>query len=435
MKNVGGTSFTSLRLIIGTTSPSASYVIESIDGVIQQGTVSLNSPTTVDISSDFQIVGSDFENREKGIHIYTTNDEEIFVIGENFIQPFNHGVFLAYPCLTFETENGFEYFVISTEATGTLASQVVVVGCENETKVQVMPTQLISLPTNLQEASSTSASIEAGMTSSELTLNQMQTLLVSSTDDLTGTKIVSNKPLTVIAGHECASVPFFSTGCEPIAYQIPPSLTWGTSFLIGAFDGRDPEAGSVFRLLTTEETPIIITCGNSEPTGIPSVTSVFEFSTNQYCFLRSSKPILVVQLSVSGSIDNRGDPAAALVSPIDQYVNKVSFVSLQTSVFPTNYITVTVPAQHFNPSSILLDGNVLDCTWTAIRNDSDLNQTVGYGCSKSVTSGASSPEQHSISHADDDGLLSVLAYGFNERSKTGYAYLAGQQIQVGDGEF
>ena len=44
-----------------------------------------------------------------------------------------------------------------------------------------------------------------------------------------------------------------------------------------------------------------------------------------------------------------------MISPIDQYVHEIDFISLPTNKFPSNYISVTVLAQHYDPSSILLD--------------------------------------------------------------------------------
>ena len=71
----------------------------------------------------------------------------------------------------------------------------------------------------------------------------MQTLLVLHADDLTGTNVLSNKPLMVISGHECAYailnyndiVMCFCVlipSCEPQALQVPLTTTWGTRFLI-----------------------------------------------------------------------------------------------------------------------------------------------------------------------------------------------------------
>lgn len=437
MSNFGGTDFTSLRLLIGTTADMANYVVESTAGVIQQGTVMSGNPVRVVLSSDLnlQVTDSTFGNREKGIHVYTTGDEMIFVVVENFVFPFNYGVFLAYPCLTFETNTGYEYFVMSTEVSADLSdflnSQVLLVGCENDTTISVTPTQSVSLPQNPQILSSTSITVENGTTSGEFTLNQMQTLLITSPHDLTLTKIVSDKPLTVVSGHECASIPSSSPGCEPLAIHVPPSLTWGTSFFTAPFDGRD-NVPSFVKLISTEEAVVNVACGTNSFQAV-NITSL-ELSVTTYCFFESSKPLLVVQLATSGSIDEmgRGDPAISLISPTDQYINEISFLSLPEDEFSLNYISVTVSSEHYDSSSIMLNSEAINCEWNEIQDI--LGEIVGYGCSKAVTSDMNNPTQHKVSHADAGGLISVLVYGFSESPGSGYAFLAGQAVSRSSGK-
>ena len=428
MSNFGGSSFTSLRLVIGTTAADnvkVDYVVEASGESIQTGDVSSGTPAVVNIPTDLelQVTDSDFANRKKGIHVYTTGDESIFVIAENFVSPFNYGVFLAYPCLTSETDMSYEYYIISVQANDIIRSQFLLVGCVNDTTITVTPTQSLSLPQDPQIATDTSVTVEPETTSHTFTLNQMQTLFVSSANDLTGTKIVSNKPLTVISGHECANVPFSESDCKPLVIHVPPYATWGTKFLLAPFAGRTGVQS--FKVISAEPTSITNKCGSSKSQITVDVTS-FLLNANEYCYLESSKPLLVVQFSTGGSIDRQGDPAITMISPIDQYVNEIAFFSLPTSTFPSNYISVTVSVEHYNGERILLDGAAIDCDWTEIQNnDADI---VGYGCSKAVTSGGDTPKQHTVSHMDADGLISVLVYGFGAAPGRGYAYLAGQNI-------
>ena len=427
MRNFGSTSFTTLRLWIGTTSTeNVEYVIESRGEIIQQETVNSTSPTTVAIDANFQVTDSSFENREKGLHIYITTDTgSIYVIAENSVSPFNQGVFLAYPCLTFN-EDEYEYYVISTEVVSTPQSQLLLVGCENDTKISITPSQPITLPRDLQSSNtSDSISLEAEDVHN-VTIHQLQTVLISSNGDLTGTRIVSSKPLSVIAGHECGNVPSHTTGCEPFAVQVPPSFTWGNTFLLASFGGRDTD--TVFKFVSTVPTNVVIAC--EQTLGLSNVTEFqFAVSANMYCSLRSSKPILLVQLATSGSDDGRGDPAIALVSPVDQYVHNISFLAPPANTFSGVYISVTVSAEYYSSDSIFYDGEVLDCTWNEIYGD---NSTVtGYGCNYTITNLRTDlPSQHVVSHLEPNGLISVLVYAFST-SNIGLAYLAGQQITAG----
>ena len=426
MRGIGGGGLVSLRLLIGTSAPNATGSVQGSNGLtLGSGTVQRGSHVYIEIPTEqFEVVSNDFADRNKGIFIQS-NDEPAFVIVETFFNFVNYGAFLAYPCFTIESETRYEYYVISTDdPRNNFLSQVLLVGCDNDTIISVTPTQTVDIPLDTQSPSAVS-SIALGATSHDFTLHQMQTLLISSLDDLTGTKIVSNKPLTVISGHECASIPENGTGCEPFAVQVPPASTWGNRFLLAPFAGRN--SPQYFRIISSEPTTLTYTCGFS--TDVAENITDFLISTSDYCFLRSEKPILVVELSVSVEVDRRGDPAIALVSPIDQYVSETTFFSLPTNDFPNNYISVTVLAEHFDTSAILFDGAPITCQWEEILLPS--GDIEGYGCSQSVLSGDTSPQQHTVSHSNN-GLISVLAYGFSTFPGTdqGYAYLTGQKITI-----
>ena len=433
MRNVGGSPFVSLRLVIGTTADSANYVVQTSTEMIQRGTVTSQNPVTIEVPSNprrlnLQVTDGTFSNRDKGVNIQATGDEEIYVVAENFVSPFNFGVFLAYPCITVPGGN-YEYYVVSTDATNLLNSQFLLVGCEDDTTISIEPTKSIMIPQDPQMATTTTVTIDAGMTSQDFSLNRYQTLLIRSSNDLTRTKIVSNKPLTVISGHECANVPISESGCEPLAIHVPPLAYWGTRFLLAPFTGRT--GPQIFRVISAVNTDVVHICGVEDGDKFQSEEKTFiEISTDKFCFLESTEPVLIAQFSTGGSIDNKGDPAVAMISPISQYVKELSFLTLSSTDFPLNYISVTVSEEHFNTRQILLDGEMLDCEWKDIYNRDE--EVVGYGCSKAISSGTS-PTQHTVTHDNEDGQISVLVYGFNARQSLGYAYLAGLDITAGDG--
>ena len=247
------------ELLIGTHSANTSYSVETTAGVAQTGYVSYSNPATVTLGVSFLVESSDYAEREKGIHILATGEDPIFVfvITRHFV---GFGNFLAYPCEDFDRES-YEYFAISVSSTIQTKSQVVLVGCEDDSTVTITPTEDIVLPQDAQDADSPEVTILAGE-SHTVTLNQMQTLLISSSStdaivaDLTGTKILSNKPLTVISGHECGNVPQSVGFCEQLAVQVPPTFTWGSAFLLAPFRGRT--GGQLYKAVTAQENSTIV---------------------------------------------------------------------------------------------------------------------------------------------------------------------------------
>ena len=430
MQNIAGFSFTEFRLTVGTpTNGSVSFKVEDIAGIIHNGTVTPNAPVFISIPNSHQVTGSDYNNRQRGIRVYSTEGSLLYVVAENFISFLNHGAYLAYPCLSLGRNIGqYRYGIISSgNPLNAQRSQILLVGCENGTAITVAPTRTISLPMDIQ-TSSTSVTIESGASSHEIFLNKLQTLLVSSTDDLTGTIITSNKPLTVISGHECANIPQSEAGCEPLAVQVPPIATWGTRFLLAPFAGRNgPQA---FKAVSSNpNTSYVYTCGLESRSA--TRTNTLYFYSTSYCYLQSTHPVFLTQLSFGGTVDNMGDPAISIISPLDQYVHEIDFISLPTSYFGSNYISVTVATENYNPASILLDGQAINCTWQEVRDNE--NHTVGYGCSKTISSNLNVPRKHRISHSAKNGVLSVLVYGFNAFPGRGYSYLAGQVLETTEG--
>lgn len=427
MNNIGGSDFTNLEVVVGTRATSAQFKIETNDGVIHEGTSTSSSPTAVSVASTFQVANSEFANRYKGLHIYSTGSESIYVLVKNFVTFVNLGAYLAYPCIRFETDAAYEYVVVSADDPDDLLnSEFLLVGCENDTEITIVPTQTVSIPQDPQDQDSAMTTVDLGTTSHQIILHTMQTLLISSVDDLTGTKIISNKPLTVISGHECANIPSSRSSCEPLAVHVPPTFTWGTEFLLAPFAGR--RGNQTFKAVTSENNTFIATvCGTTS--NEVRVNTVFQLDTNKYCYLESSKPVLLTQLSFGGSIDNMGDPSIALISPIDQYIRETEFFSLPTFEFSNNYISITVRIEHYNPDRILLDGAKVNCEWQEIYNNTFTFDIVGYGCNTTVSSNFFSHTRHIVTHSDANGLISVLAYGFGAFPVQGYAYLTGQELQ------
>ena len=419
-------------VIIGTPSGQVDYIIESHEGYIATGTATSNSPAVVGVDGTFQVTLSDFPNRMKGIRVRTTSQNEFYVMVVMLYNDFGffksligYSSYLVHKNTQFPLAENYIYYAVSLESTHDVTnriSNILIVGNQNGTLVSITPTQDVSLPVDTQ---STSLLIEvvAG-TTHNVTLNSFQTLGFSNIDDLTGTKIVSDKPLTVITGHQCAQVPHDTGFCEPLYIHLPPTFNWGRTFLLAPFDGRT--ADQYYKVVTSEDsTTIDYRCGINALVSLQSPTAgsghVLTFPSDSYCYLNASSHIFVVQMSPGNQADGIGDPALAIVSPTTAHVRSASFFSLPSD-FPDSFITVTVQAEHFNSSQILFDGNPLACTWNSIL-DTSSDDIVGYGCTYNVLSGT-----HIVTHSEEVGVLSVVAYGWNDRPSLGYAYLTNYNL-------
>ena len=189
-------------------------------------------------------------------------------------------------------------------------------------------------------------------------------------------------------------------------------------------------SGQYYKVVASSiNTTLIYKCGVSNALGTvlndPGDYFPFRTESSHYCYLFSNKPVLVVQMATGGSGDNLGDPAMAIVPPLQQYVSSASFVSLEAVTFDTHAISVTVGREHFRPLDVLFDGLPLNCIWNEII-DQD-NCVAGFGCNMNIAAGS-----HTVSHGAEGGLLSVMAYGFDTTPLRGYAYTAGMNIQLSE---
>ena len=386
-----------MLLLITTNEPDpVNFTVETLMGFSFTGVATNTATSRVTLPSDFQVFSNSTTERNKGIRVRAEEGRRIVVYGLNFHQH-TSDAFVALPCNRFAVSD-YEYYVISflPLTQGNLPSTYLLVGCEDDTT--------ITTP------------------SSTLTLNQMETYVMESvSNDLTGTRIVSDKPLSLFSNHECSFVPNSATACDHLTEQVPPTVTWGRFFLAASFLGRT--SGEIYRILaSTDATDVTMNC-----TGIPELLSSTlsnagnwkEINASGFCSIESNKPILVFEFSLGGALDGVGDPFMTMVPPVEQHSNNYVFNTL--SDFSTNYITVYVAPEFFQPQQIFLDSMSLDTSniWTNVY------------CTGSVICGFITrlqlqPGDHRVYHQDADARIGITAYGFN--SFNSYGYPGGLQL-------
>ena len=262
--------------------------------------------------------------------------------------------------------------------------------------------------------------------------------------------MVSNKPLTVISGHECVErlYPYFHFycyfdyynyyTCEPLALQIHPIATWGTEFMtIVGVTNQHQEIKGLTVIQQNFDVSITYGTGNysyaysTYPYSSDIYSQAFTLRTySGFNYIKSVEQTYVAYMSTLG------DPAFTMIPPIDQYVHEIDFVILPSGRFLFNYISITVLEEHFDPDGILLDGTPVDCEWRPICNDTtnycylDTDLILGYGCTIAILSDHSAPSQHRVAHSHPEGFLSVISYGYSLSPPRSYAYLTGHVLKT-----
>ena len=406
-------------LFLVLTTASTSLISVEVAGGGASRTVEISS-TRSGISSvdrSFLISNNDFSNRNKGLSAKSQENTTFSVLAINLFTG-TFGEYLSYPCHDLGLVN-YTYIAVSTDSLVPGAhSQILLVACRNNTRITITPTHPVQLPLDAQTNPANITTIGSGE-SHTVILHEQQTLLFNNTEmDLSGTVIDSNHPLTVVSGHECGNV-LRAGFCEHLSIQIPPTATWGTEFLLAPFAGRT--SGQFFKVTPFEANTVIqLTC---DPPALNLAPAQFSFTTtsNSYCSLVSSKPVLVTQWTLGGQSEGTGDPTVAPVPPIAQFINRVSFFVYPINFRFNSFISVTVPAANFSENNILLNSSPFVCTWRFFNSSRGI---IGYGCTASISSGS-----YVMSHRYENGTFSVLVYGHSTQHVS-YAYNAGMKLEV-----
>ena len=161
-------------MVITTPYANAGYSVENGTGdILCSGNMTARNPG-VFVGVDSPIVSSQYSDRQKQWHMYSSSPVPISVLYTSQDST-SFSAYLAYPCDSIQDEE-YEYFGISVSSSGSHASQIVLIACTNDSVVTVTPTEDIQFPLDTQDPTSPTTNITSGDTSHPITLHFGQTL-------------------------------------------------------------------------------------------------------------------------------------------------------------------------------------------------------------------------------------------------------------------
>ena len=377
-------------LLLFVTTPETNPVTFTVtaNGFNFTGTVFNNSSTEVSIPSTFQVESN--SERNKGIYVKAEGESKIVVYGLSY-DMYTSDAFLVLPCTNLEVEE-YEYYAMTypdRRPELNLTSDVLIVGCEDNT--------LVTTPSNT------------------ITLNRLETYLIQSSDS-TGMRVTSTKPVSFFSNQKCTDIPTNIRACDHLTEQIPPTSTWGTSFYAASLLGRN--SGELFRIITAKNfTTVTVNCTTFSQVQVYNFSVAgkwleFQIYPLSFCNIESSAPILVTQFALGHEFDGIGDPFMMMIPPVEQYSN--NYVLNALSNFSTNYITIYVATEYYQPNRIFVDDtSQVVSSWTSVYCSNGL--LCGYIIRVILTAG-----EHRVYHQDPHARIGVSAYGFNIRVSYGY---------------
>ena len=342
---------------------------------IGKGGIPYGGPYTVNANTSSQVVipwemveATDSEEiQDRGIRLISEKPVNLYAL--NYSRN-SADVAVIYPVESL----GNEYFAMCYhphihESNGNYGngrnSQFLVVAAFDGTKVKIVPSVR------------THKLVDAGDTIT-VVLNKGEVYQVQSMNrnnlpgqgDLTGSYILSDKPVAFYSGSLSTTVPADpgSSAWDHLYEQIPPVYSWGREYYTVPLKSREQDR---YRIMAALDNTVVYVEGQ-----LPLIINRGEYKEfvlyhNEPKRISSQKPILVAQYSQSQSVDRaytqgNGDPFMIILSPVSQTKSDVTFVaydSQEIKKYFANVITLTEET-----GNILLDGSSIQSQFTPFSN-------------------------------------------------------------------
>ncbi len=188
-----------------------------------------------------------------------------------------------------------------------------------------MPSSSTITPTaELQPGLDTPASLPAGVpftvTLDALESFQIEAFGTGAIADLTGSEVLSDKPLAVLGAHQCVSAPELKPYCDTLVEMTPPVSTWGQTFVKAAYHYR--RTGDLTRVIASVDATDVFVDGNLVATLDRGEFYERDSATQQFELIETTAPALAAMYEKGVDPYHRADPSYMILTPTEQWVNR-----------------------------------------------------------------------------------------------------------------
>ena len=344
----------------------------------------------VDLDFSVKTDGQDeIDDRIKGLIIETenaTHELTVYVLSDEQVST---DAYMAINCVEFPTvRNGYQYYVFSSDnnINPSFQSRFIVTPCEDNTTISVATSLVFTHPDWVNPTTRTTnpnVPNERKTTFRQL-FSRFNTVMYNALDDFTGTIITSDKPLSVIVGHQCGT-PAGEGTCDFLVEQVPPHPTYGYLFFMAPFAVR--QSGEIYRIGSIADgAQVTINCEcidesftTNNRVALQGSGGVYTATVNQgqyvqcrtpqnaqtYCCVQSDPmhPVTMMSYTPGHSIDDLSnlpnlpyspiaDPAMVYIPPVSSYLNSYSLTTAKnlTTEFQS-FLSYILPTQIFDNSA------------------------------------------------------------------------------------
>ena len=371
----------------------------------------------VNFGENGYVITTDSEN-DKGFQVEAVDKKRIKVILVNE----NIGSIGVVPLMptVFYTSGPYTFYAVSVEPSvvADVESVVLLVGTANNTTVTMTAPYAKVFLGGLRRAN----------VPFQFRIDEGETILLSDVRDLTGTVFQSSQWLTFISGHECGNVPRNRQFCDHLAKQLPPTLSWGTRFVVAYFETRT--SGYVIKMVASQpNTNVLITFWPASGSSTMQSVTLSQSGSHRLinipdktdCTVEASSTILLVQFAKGEGSDDKdlGDPCMLVVPHTEQYVSRVKATTISSHLSRDNVVhsvNLIVEEDWAQFDLIALSGTSFEDLGVVARwvefSPSERYAIVSYNL---PTKGI-----YSVQHNNSNAKMSTMSYGFE--SDWAYCY-------------
>jgi len=316
------------RLVISADTATSGLVSNAAQGVSIPFTVAAGASTALELSPHLIGIATADSVQALGFHVTTLAPVSVVVVAG---RTFSIDSYIITPT----PQLGREFRVMAWGAGPGAGTQTTIAAAFNNTQLWITP-------------SITIGARPAGVPYT-ITLQQGQSYhlfgAVQNTD-MTGTRVSSNRPVQVIAGHSCGQVPVGTGLCDIMFDTQAPIDTWGTQFV--AVPDPTLPAGHSVRVLAHESDTRVWFDGVSQ--AVLAAGQTFSAIRTTPTVITTSKPAAAASLALG--CENHllptcpGDPSLAMLPPTSQWgLRQHVVVTGPISTYETiERVTLVVPA-------------------------------------------------------------------------------------------
>ncbi|XP_035696727.1 uncharacterized protein LOC118430123 [Branchiostoma floridae] len=292
---------------------------------------------------------------------------------------------------------GKEYYVASYQGS-TGRSRVVMIGVHDRTMVRITLTAGVTFEGAQDRSGSHTYSSGQDIILEVHRMETVQFVASTTAGDLTGTRVISDKPIAVLSGTDGAVVGSGDAGY--MVEYLPPVYTWGSTFVVKPLNGGTDKV----RVIASQLTDYSINGANSGPISAGSFASI---DVSAVTVIQADYPVLVAQYTNGGS--GRA-PSMTVIPPVEQYTSDYGLAAISDW---TNSAILSV--------STAQETGVMSEITTAV---SGWSQESGYSATtKNMSPGATTA---TFQHNSLQGAFGVVQYG--TAGGESYSYPGGQRF-------